>query len=164
MRNEFDKAKWEAMRSHIYIRDKGVCCVCKGFTKLIDYDLGHIVDMCNGGKATYNNLAVMHNFCNSHKPKTHCTIEDAIKWRAEFTSKYQGLKYGFRVVDKYALESLIVEYFEKHPTLLTKEDNATFEEKTKAIAYLSETLGVTIYRIHRCIDACILYKHPFQDS
>jgi len=72
--------EWQQLRSDIYIRDKGICWVCNLFVDLADYDLGHLIDRCNGGKLTYDNLAVMHSVCNASKPR-HSTLEEAIKWR-----------------------------------------------------------------------------------
>lgn len=74
------QAKWQMLRSDIYIRDKGICWVCNGKVELKDYDLGHLVDKCNGGKDDYDNLAVMHRKCNITKPK-HLTLEEAMKWK-----------------------------------------------------------------------------------
>lgn len=74
------KPNWLSLRSDIYLRDKGICWVCHNFTNLEDYDLGHLVDRCNGGHDGYDNLAVMHKVCNLSKP-LHNTLEEAIKWR-----------------------------------------------------------------------------------
>lgn len=71
---------WSRLRSDIYIRDKGMCWICNTFVKLDDYDLGHIIDRCNGGHDDYDNLAVMHKPCNLSKPM-HLTLEEALKWK-----------------------------------------------------------------------------------
>jgi 5-methylcytosine-specific restriction endonuclease McrA len=72
--------RWIKYRSEIYLRDRGICWICGDFVLLSDYDLGHIIDDCRGGKPTEDNLTVMHHYCNSMKPK-HATLEDAINWR-----------------------------------------------------------------------------------
>lgn len=72
--------EWELLRSEIYLRDKGICWVCNSFVLLREYDLGHLVDYCMGGLATWQNLAVMHGYCNDIKPD-HSTLEEAMKWR-----------------------------------------------------------------------------------
>ena len=74
------EATWGELRSNVYIRDKGICWVCNCFVKLEDYDLGHLIDRCNGGHDDYDNLAVMHKSCNLSKP-FHQTLEEAVKWR-----------------------------------------------------------------------------------
>ena len=74
------QAKWDMLRSDIYIRDKGMCWVCNTKVELRDYDLGHLVDRCNGGTDDYENLAVMHKKCNISKPR-HSTLEEAMKWK-----------------------------------------------------------------------------------
>jgi len=72
--------KKEILRSEVYLRDKGVCWVCHQFVLLSDYELGHLLDRCNGGPDEYENLAVMHSRCNSAKPR-HMSIEEATRWR-----------------------------------------------------------------------------------
>lgn len=74
---------WDKMRSDIYIRDKGICWLCNAFVDLPDYDLGHLVDKCNDGQPTYDNLVVMHKHCNSIKPY-HETLEEAVRWRLTY--------------------------------------------------------------------------------
>jgi ssDNA-binding Zn-finger/Zn-ribbon topoisomerase 1 len=68
------------LRIGIYRRDKGICWVCNAEVDYDSYDLGHIIDRCNGGEFEANNLAVMHHKCNLSKPR-HKTIEEAIKWQ-----------------------------------------------------------------------------------
>ncbi len=75
-----DPKEWDSLRSDIYIRDKGVCWVCNTFVDWRDYDLGHLIDRCNGGWNDYDNLAVMHSHCNSSKPR-HTTLEEAMRWK-----------------------------------------------------------------------------------
>ena len=70
---------WNKLRSVIYIRDNGTCWICKKPVLLDDYDLGHLVDSCNGGYNDYDNLAVMHKKCNLHKPSHH-TLSEHITW------------------------------------------------------------------------------------
>jgi hypothetical protein len=81
----FRQAKWDMLRSDIYIRDKGICWICNEKVELKDYDLGHLVDRCNGGQDDYDNLAVMHKRCNVSKPK-HTSLEESMKWK--LTSTY----------------------------------------------------------------------------
>jgi len=78
-------ASWQMLRSDIYVRDKGICWICNTFVELKDYDLGHLIDRCNNGSDTYDNLSVMHKSCNLSKPK-HTTLEEAMKWK--LTPKY----------------------------------------------------------------------------
>lgn len=73
-------ARWEWLRSEIYIRDKGICWVCNEFTLLKDYQLGHIIDRTNNGADALDNCAVMHKVCNNTKPR-HKSIEEASRWR-----------------------------------------------------------------------------------
>jgi len=73
-------ADWQTLRSEIYNRDNGMCWICNKFVELQDYELGHLVDRCNGGQDIYENLAVMHKGCNNSKPK-HYTLEEAIVWK-----------------------------------------------------------------------------------
>ena len=86
-----DTMSWQALRSDIYIRDKGICWICNTFVDLRDYDLGHLVDRCNGGHDDYDNLAVMHKSCNNSKPY-HSTLEEAVKWK--LTSFIPVMKQG----------------------------------------------------------------------
>lgn len=79
-REVLQQAKWDMLRSDIYIRDKGICWVCNAKVELKDYDLGHLVDRCNGGADDYDNLAVMHKHCNISKPR-HTSLEQAMKWK-----------------------------------------------------------------------------------
>ncbi|HUC79234.1 MAG TPA: HNH endonuclease [Candidatus Saccharimonadales bacterium] len=73
-------SEWLKMRSNVYIRDKGICWICNTFVELKDYDLGHLIDRSMGGDDAYDNLVVMHTFCNGQKP-LHKTLEECLKWR-----------------------------------------------------------------------------------
>lgn len=79
-RKVLEQAKWDMLRSDIYIRDKGMCWVCNEKAELKDYDLGHLIDRCNGGQDEDDNLAVMHKRCNIKKPR-HTSLEEAMEWR-----------------------------------------------------------------------------------
>jgi len=70
---------WQMLRSLIYARDNGICWICRQFVPLHQYDLGHLVDRCNGGQDDYDNLAVMHKKCNEAKPQHH-TMDEHILW------------------------------------------------------------------------------------
>jgi hypothetical protein len=78
--NDINNPQWRALRSSIYLRDKGICWVCNEFVELTEYDLGHLIDRANGGWNDYDNLAVMHTSCNLAKPH-HNTLEEAMRWR-----------------------------------------------------------------------------------
>ena len=70
---------WQILRSLIYGRDNGICWICHKFVALHEYDLGHLVDRCNGGLDDYDNLAVMHKKCNQAKPPHHA-MDEHITW------------------------------------------------------------------------------------
>lgn len=70
---------WNTLRSQIYIRDNGICWICKRFVLLDEYELGHLVDRDNGGKSVPENLAVMHKLCNARKPR-HKTLKEHNEW------------------------------------------------------------------------------------
>ena len=80
-----DTAYWEWLRSEIYIRDRGICWVCNGFSTLKDYQLGHLIDRSNGGNDVIDNCAVMHKQCNISKPR-HKSLEEAATWRLKLVS------------------------------------------------------------------------------
>lgn len=92
-------ANWEIFRSEIYKRDNGICWVCNEYVELKDYDLGHLVDRCNGGQDVWENLAVMHKRCNQSKPK-HNTLEEAMIWkmRTRFLSTAQPSMFPIDIV------------------------------------------------------------------
>jgi hypothetical protein len=70
----------EIKRSKVYLRDSGICDVCKKFVMLKEYELGHIIDKSNGGSYDWNNLVVMHRECNHLKPH-HNTVEEYNTWK-----------------------------------------------------------------------------------
>jgi len=74
---------WYKLRLDIYNRDKGICWICHEFVPSNEYELGHIIDRCNGGYSDYDNLAVMHKWCNHHKPR-HKTIDEHITWLLKY--------------------------------------------------------------------------------
>ena len=76
--NQID-ANWQILRSLIYGRDNGICWICRKFVPLHEYDLGHLIDGCNGGLDDYDNLVVMHKKCNQAKP-LHNAIDEHITW------------------------------------------------------------------------------------
>ena len=91
---------WDKLRSDIYLRDRGICWVCNGFVQLDEYDLGHLIDKCRNGQPDYDNLAVMHERCNSSKPR-HDTLEQAMKWR--LTCRFMPDDKPNAIVSKEAL-------------------------------------------------------------
>lgn len=86
---------WRMFRSLIYARDNGVCWICRQFVPLHEYDLGHLIDRCNGGRDNYDNLAVMHKKCNESKPK-HNTMDEHITWllKTKFMKDKKFAKFG----------------------------------------------------------------------
>jgi hypothetical protein len=70
---------WNLLRSQIFLRDKGICWICKRLIPLNEYEMGHLIDKCNEGSDDYDNLAAMHKKCNNAKP-LHKTIEEHITW------------------------------------------------------------------------------------
>lgn len=171
-----ESERWLKLRSDIYIRDKGICWVCNEFVELRDYDLGHLIDKCNGGQDDYDNLAVMHRACNLSKPR-HKALEEAMKWK--LTPKYLILRpitykkpqipiekgvinsivksisnklnsniknKQRRTEDIKATEQLVLEYFNNRPELISKGE---CEERVEAIKQLGTTLGITSREIRR---------------
>jgi len=158
-------ASWQMLRSDIYVRDKGICWICNTFVELKDYDLGHLVDRCNNGADTYDNLAVMHKSCNLSKPK-HNTLEEAMKWK--LTPKYlserpismfddsKSIGTGYPYAKKkqaipqlslpintekeLANKQLINTYFQAHPELSNSHPNNTV--RLEAIKLLSQILNI----------------------
>jgi len=94
------QARWNMLRSDIYIRDKGICWICNSKVELNDYDLGHLIDRCNHGQDDYDNLAVMHKKCNISKPR-HTTLEEAMKWK--LTPRYLSERPMYRKVSENQL-------------------------------------------------------------
>jgi len=164
-----ENKNWAMLRSDIYIRDNGICWVCNRFVELRDYDLGHLVDRCNGGHDDYDNLAVMHKICNLKKPR-HTTLEAAMKWKLtpDYLTKpkpvmpylYQEpsiiinepnspTKYRYtplREEDERAIEQLIVEYFNNRPELLENGDGYN-RNRVYATRELSYTFDIPIAKI-----------------
>jgi 5-methylcytosine-specific restriction endonuclease McrA len=54
-------------RAAIYIRDRGICHICKDKVKLKDYHLDHIHPLSKGGLHIEQNVAVSHSWCNLKK-------------------------------------------------------------------------------------------------
>lgn len=160
--------EWQQLRSEIYIRDRGICWVCNRFTLLTEYDLGHLVDFCMGGKAIYENLAVMHGYCNDIKPK-HATLEEAMKWKLiprniinpqpatqvinnttyplQYPiSKYGGLPLTFE--ERENAREAIITYFKNNPQLLS--DNAS-QIRIKESQRLGKQYGLASYTIRKIL-------------
>ncbi len=162
-------AKWATLRSDIYIRDKGICWICNEFVNLRDYDLGHLIDRCKGGLEAYDNLAVMHHYCNRSKPR-HLTLQEAIRWKltpaylnrtptktlpkpkvsessialASFRRYgYSPLMAAFTPDDRNAIKQLIIEYFTGHPELSQDKDRYS-NHKIRAIRQLAATLNIGV--------------------
>ncbi len=162
---------WQMLRSDIYVRDKGICWICNTFVELKDYDLGHLIDRCNGGQDSYDNLAVMHKSCNLTKPR-HTSLEQAMKWKLTpkylterplplfditptiKTYAYQSKKRTIKtpspqlslLIDetkKQANEQLIESYFQAHPELVDKTNNVRLE----VIKLLSKLLDMPEQKI-----------------
>ncbi len=154
---------WNVLRSHIYIRDKGICWICNRFVCPKDYDLGHLVDRCNGGLDAYDNLAVMHRWCNLTKPQ-HQTLEDAMRWKLTPAYLYHApakvpkpisedsiilesfRRYGCSPLmasltpdSRDAIKQFIIEYFAGHPELLRKG-----KIYNRATRQLAATLGIEV--------------------
>lgn len=157
-------AQWNSLRSDIYIRDKGICWVCNGFVDIKNYDVGHLVDRCNGGLETYDNLVVMHHHCNIKKPR-HTNLEEAMRWK--LTPKYlterptgptqlrlspprsvhkrarltqRGGASSLVGADAGAMQDLITEYLATNQELLIGGNNPAL---LRAIRDLSATFGVS---------------------
>ena len=72
-------ADWQTLRSKLYLYHHGICWICHEHIELQDCEIGHLVDQCNGGKDTIENIAPMHKRCNNTKPR-HNTMEEHITW------------------------------------------------------------------------------------
>ena len=70
---------WQALRQRVWERDDETCQVCHHQIDESDYECGHIVDRCRGGKDKLSNLVVMCISCNRLKP-THDTREAFEAW------------------------------------------------------------------------------------
>lgn len=176
-----EQAKWLRLRSDIYIRDKGICWICNEFVDLKDYDLGHLIDKCNGGQDDYDNLAVMHTKCNLSKPR-HTTLEEAMKWK--LTPKYLTLRPTIyrpnnktiieqtiikttktrKMVTQHshseleAIKQLIIEYFNTHPALISNEEN---QEILEAIKQMASTFNITTKEVRRYLRNANLIKSKY---
>ena len=60
-----------AQRSVIYLRDKGICQICREFTTLDRYDCDHIVPYSLGGATTVDNGQCTCQTCNRSKGNNH---------------------------------------------------------------------------------------------
>jgi hypothetical protein len=168
-------SQWQKLRSDIYIRDKGICWVCNEFVEVRDYDLGHLIDRCNGGENEYDNLSVMHHSCNINKPR-HTTLEDAMKWKLNpsyllrpkiifkedlpqlqpnVIHKYSNRHPIIPTDDKKIIRQLILEYFENRKELLLREHST---ELKAAMKELSNTFSVSIDCIYQYMYADGIYK------
>lgn len=61
-------SKYEKInRDTVYVRDSGICYICKKTVEPQNWHLDHIVPLCRGGEHTYANVAVSHPKCNQIK-------------------------------------------------------------------------------------------------
>lgn len=180
-------ASWQMLRSDIYVRDKGICWICNTFAELKDYDLGHLVDRCNGGQDEYDNLAVMHKSCNLSKPR-HTTLEEAMKWKltpAYLTERplsmfdntksiaksysYNHHKKSYAkqnqlsLIDEQANKQLINSYFQAHPELQDTNNVVRLE----AIKLLSQILNLPTQNVNNQVITMpriqsILQRQPYK--
>ena len=56
-------------RDVIFLRDKGICHICKKSVDPNNWHLEHIISLFNGGKHSYRNTAVSHPKCNLRKSR-----------------------------------------------------------------------------------------------
>ncbi len=54
-------------RGEIYIRDNGICGICKTHVPLHEVTLDHIIPLSKGGKHSKRNIQLAHRSCNSAK-------------------------------------------------------------------------------------------------
>lgn len=162
--------EWDKLRSEIYIRDRGICWVCNAFVLLSQYELGHLIDYNMKGDAVYENLAVMHEYCNGIKPD-HNTLEDAMKWKliprsmvGQSTIKSDTI-ITTRIIptkpttnlymtpdEKICIEKSILEYFKDKPELLVNgANNGENYNRKKAIQGLATQYKVSYSFIHRLL-------------
>lgn len=86
---------WAKLRKAVFARDGGICKVCgREVVWGKNYECGHIVDRCAGGKDEMENLVSQCYICNRTKP-VHDTREEYEAWVAEGG--------GFKAVWKEAL-------------------------------------------------------------
>lgn len=55
------------LREEVYIRDNGICHICKLPVSIEDYQIDHIIPVSKGGPHTKNNVATSHARCNQQK-------------------------------------------------------------------------------------------------
>jgi len=58
------RAAPKALRRMVWIRDRGICQVCKQPADAFDWELGHDRAVSRGGKLTLKNTFVVHPNCN----------------------------------------------------------------------------------------------------
>jgi hypothetical protein len=142
----------------IYIRDKGICWICNEFVYPRDYDLGHLIDRCNGGPDTYDNMAVMHRHCNQTKPR-HETLEEAMRWKLTpahlyhapiktikpkaFSDRYSTLMGSLTTDRRDEVRQLVIKHFADHPELSQDKDRHS-NHKIRDIRQLARTLNITV--------------------
>lgn len=64
----------EVHAEKVFLRDKGICGICKEPLDPSNYTLDHIIPLSRGGNHTYNNIHVAHGICNSRKQ--NLTLEE----------------------------------------------------------------------------------------
>jgi hypothetical protein len=72
---------WSNLQKLIWIRDEGICDICKIEINSYQYNCGHIVDQVCQGTDRLVNLAVMCKICNQWRKPLHETKEEYILWR-----------------------------------------------------------------------------------
>lgn len=185
MTESIGNEQWLKLRSDIYIRDKGICWICNEFVDLRDYDLGHLIDRCNGGHDDYDNLAIMHHSCNLSKPR-HTTLEEAMRWKLTpsyltrsspqssiltpplhlqpslpHRHKQHQLKQ-YSEDDREATKQLIIEYFKNRPNLLSNGEGYN-KERIIASKQLASTLDISRADVRLCLrEAGLVKKRPPQ--
>lgn len=61
-------------RDIVYLRDKGICGICKEAVSKDDYDMDHKIPLSRGGSHTYENVHTTHSKCN--RSKSNKTLEE----------------------------------------------------------------------------------------
>jgi 5-methylcytosine-specific restriction endonuclease McrA len=54
-------------RQEIWVRDRGICGICKLSVDSDDWEEDHVVPLARGGTHTYDNVQVSHKRCNRKK-------------------------------------------------------------------------------------------------
>ncbi len=72
---------WSTTRRLVYIRDGGICDICKEKLDWDEYECGHIVDRVCGGSNRLENLVVMCGLCNRKIKIMHETKEEYCAWK-----------------------------------------------------------------------------------